>query len=93
MPSASAKALAPVVLVWGDDDFSVFYKTENPGIMTPNFGYGVYPRIPGLPGAQVVSDRYRDEKVTSDIVRSRLLLDSIVADSELGFLFTSVDDV
>lgn len=78
--------------VWGGDDFSIFYKSENPGIMTPNFGYGVYPRIPNLPGAQVVSDTYRREDLTSDMVRSRLLLDSIVADNEMGYLFTSVDD-
>jgi len=77
--------------VWGLDDFAVFYKTEEPGIMIPNFGYGVYPRIPGLPGAQVVSDVYRREDLTADMVRSRLLLDEAVSDNELGFLFTSVD--
>lgn len=86
-------AAATKAYVWGDDDFAVFYKTPGPSLFEPNFAYGVYPRIPSLPGAQVLSDVYRREDLTSDMIRSRLMLDQVVADNEMGFLFTSVDNV
>lgn len=78
--------------MWGADDFALFYKTPNPGIMSANYGYQIFPKIPGLPGAQVLIDRYRDEGATSEMVRGRLMLDQVVGENQYGFLFTSVDN-
>lgn len=78
--------------VWGGDDFMIVYIP--PGDltpMTPCFGATVYPRIEGLPGAQVVTDVYRNEALTSDVVRCRLMMDEIVTDSFMGYHFASVD--
>ena len=89
--TAKKGATATKAYVWGAENFGVFYKAKTSGIMVPGFAYQVFPRIPILPGGQVVVDRYRKEDITSDVVRGRLLLDQIVGDNELGFLFTNVE--
>jgi len=76
--------------VWGAKNFGVFYKGKRIGKMFPAFGYQVSPRIPKLPDSQVVVDRYRAENLTSEVIRARLLIDQIVGDNELGYLFTNV---
>jgi hypothetical protein len=88
--TAKKGATASKSYVWGASHFGVFYKPQTAGIMVPGFAYQVFPKIPILPGGQVVIDRYREERLTSDIIRGRMLLDQIVGDSELGFLYTNV---
>lgn len=75
--------------IWGTNKFLVYYRTPIASPLRANLGYIVAPRIPGFPGgATVAIDRYREEKIKSDVVRATALIDEIIANNTFGFLFS-----
>ncbi len=71
--------------IW-PDKFAVYYKPATAGIMIPGFGYQYFPSHPGFAGAQVAVDTYRDESITSDVVRAKIHTDQVVVRGKMGYL-------
>lgn len=75
--------------IWGTANFLVYYRTPRIAPIRANLGYIIAPRVQGFPGgATVAVDRYREEKIKSDVVRATALIDEIIANNTFGFLFT-----
>lgn len=87
--TANEGATASMSYVWGSENFAVYYKASATGLMIPNFGYQLFPNVTGFSGAEVMVDRYREEKLSSTVVRGKMLLDQVVTKSTMGFLFTN----
>ena len=68
--------------------FGVVCKSAKPSFMAPGFGAIISPTVPGLPGAFVSVDRYREERKRSTVVRAAALFDCIVVTNNLGYLLT-----
>lgn len=77
--------------VYGTTTFAVFAKYPGPpNMMAPSFASIISPSVPGLPGANIAVDQYRDESVRSDVVRASALFDQIVVNSAMGHLITGL---
>ena len=77
--------------VFGTTKFGVFAKFNGPpSLMAPSFALMMSPQVPGLPGANIAVDQYRDETRRSDIVRATALFDAIVVNKNLGQIIDTI---
>ncbi len=83
--TAAEDATASFSSVYPDDDFVVFARTENPGLLSPNFLALITPSGEG--GGQPIIEKYRDESKRSDILRVRNCWDILVMNKKLGYMY------
>lgn len=74
----------------GDNAFYLIAAGLDSALMPQAFCAVVEPVVPGYPGAEVLIDRYREEKKKSDIVRGTWVGDFVVLNSRAVHAFTDI---
>jgi len=78
--------------IWGTDKFLIYGKSGGRvNRLRPELGFIIRPTIEGFPsGINALVDRYRRERIKSDVVRATGMIDQVIANDQFGFLYDDI---